>query len=99
MNSVFTTCSWAQEGGLSIIQMNYSNTPVSVELRIDGGSSTECIIVRKSAVLYYTGVYGEFRLAWSRPYGIDMLKSFVLTPVQGRLQISKPVVAVMSLLY
>lgn len=97
MNFMFTTSIWAVEGGLSIIQMNYSNTPVLVELRIDGGSITECIIVRKSTVLHYTGVYGEFRLARSRPYGIDMLKSFVLTPAQGRLHISKPVVAVMSL--
>lgn len=80
------------------IQIYYSHIPVSVELRIDGGSSAECIIVRKSTVLYYARVYGEFRLAWPRPRGIDMLKSFVLTPGQGRLQILVPMVAVRSLL-
>lgn len=70
-----------------MIQIYYTHIPVSVELRIDGGSGAECIIVRKSTLLYYARVYGEFRLAWPRPRGIDMLKSFVLTPRQGRLQI------------
>lgn len=81
-----------------MFQINYSHILVSVELRIDGGSRAECIIVRKSSLLYYTRVYGEFRLAWPRPYGIDMLKSFVLTPGQGRLQILRPMGAVRSLL-
>lgn len=81
-----------------MIQIYYSHIPVSVELRIDGGSSAECIIVRKSSLLYYSMVYGELRLAWPRPCGIDMLKSFVFTPRQGRLQILRSMVAVRSLL-
>lgn len=42
-----------------MIQIYYIHIPVSVELRIDGGSSAECIIVRQSTLLYYTRVYGE----------------------------------------
>lgn len=39
-----------------MIQIYYSDIPVSVELRIDGGRSAECIIVRKSTLLYYAMV-------------------------------------------
>lgn len=81
-----------------MIQIYYSHIPVSVELRIDVGSSAECIIVRKSTLLYYARIHWEFRLAWPRPFGIDMLNSFVLTPGQGHLQIFRPMVAVRSLL-
>lgn len=94
-------CTWNKWTGthrLSMFQIYYSHIPVSVELRIDGGSSAECIIVRKSTLLYYARVYREFRLAWPRLCGIDMLKSFVLTPRPGRLQILRPMVAVRSLL-
>lgn len=57
------------------------------------------VSLSEAALCYTTPrVYGEFRLAWPRPCGIDMLKSFVLTPGQGRLQILRPMVAVRSLL-
>lgn len=69
-----------------MIQINYNHIPVSVELRIDGSKSTKCIIFRKSTLLYYTRVYGEFKLAWPRLCGIDVLTSFVLTPGQGCLK-------------
>lgn len=55
-----------------MIQIYYSHIPVSVDLRIDGGSSAGYIIVRNSNLLYYPRVYGEFRLAWPRPCGIDV---------------------------
>lgn len=83
---------------ISVIQVYYGQVPVSVELRIEGDSSPECVIVRRSTLQYYASVYREFRLAWPRPCRIDMLKSFILTPRQGRLQILRPVVVFGALL-
>lgn len=58
---------------ISMIQIYYSVILVSFELRIDGGSTAECIIVRKSTLLNCVRVYGEFRLVWARLCGTDML--------------------------
>lgn len=90
--SMWNKCSQTQS--LCIIHIYYRNIPVSVELRLDEGNSAECVIVKKSSLLYYTRVEG---LAWPRPCGIDMLKSFVLSPGQNTLQILRPMREVGSL--
>jgi len=49
-----------------------SHIPASAELKIDEGSSIECIIVVKSTLRSYRFLHREFGLLWLRPCGMEM---------------------------